>query len=48
VNAYSGPLPPAQAFGRERITGCQSAVVNPRRRQSATAPAPIEDQRAGQ
>src|SRR5262245_22793199 len=48
ANRYSCASPSAQAFGRERITGRQSAVINSRRRQSAPSPAPIEDQRACQ
>src|SRR5262245_15056562 len=48
ANADAGAAPPAQAFGREQVTGSQSAVINSRRRQSAPSPAPIEDQRAGQ
>jgi hypothetical protein len=48
ANAYAGASPPPQAFGCGRISDCQSAIVNPRRRQSEPAPAPIEDQRAGQ
>ena len=48
VNADAGAAPSAQALWREGITGCQSAVVNSRRRQSAPSPAPIEYQRTGQ
>src|SRR5262252_4841124 len=48
ANADAGAAPSAQALGRERVIGRQSAAINSRRGQSAPAPAPIEDQRAGQ
>jgi hypothetical protein len=48
ANADAGAAPSEQAFGRDRISGRQSAVINSRPRQSAPSPAPIEDQRAGQ